>query len=163
MILADPQALGHIAEAVGKGIGLAWLLGHHGKAVWKTLFAKKGPRRSLANDADAQIAQKEQDDQDGRLIREAIFNQLEQSQQIENLTAIVNLRESEVAMYKNLSTEFQRASNEWQADAVNWRSQAHEAQQELKMRDGAWAGIGTTYSEQLSYATQAWAAANAPK
>ena len=149
--MIDAQAAGHIAKAMGKGIGLVWLLGHHGKAAWKTWRQGRAKRpKPPGIDPDAQIAQKEQDEQDGRLIREAIFNQMEQAQQIENLNALVRLKEQEAAQYRELAAQYQGNANEWQSDAESWRKLARQSQQELERRDAAWAAEGTSSAEQIA-------------
>ena len=159
----DAESLGKIAEATGKGVGAAWLIGHHGRNFFKAYKARMAAKRAAAQDIcptaieDAQVARKITDEADGRLIREAVFNQLELGQEIERLKNDVALRDTqlvgltaELGRAKALADQYQASANEWQSDAADWRARAKEDQAMRDERDASWAALGTSYLEQIT-------------
>lgn len=134
----DAESLGKIAEATGKGIGAAWLIGHHARNAWKAWEARR-PAKEAKSPAppvdDAQVQQKTIDAEEGRLIREAVFTQLDQAQQIEGLQAQARLKDEQVATLKDdldrsmrLASQYQEAANEWHEDSDAWRKRARAEQ-----------------------------------
>ena len=159
----DAESLGKIAEATGKGVGAAWLIGHHGRNFFKAYKARQAAKRAAAQDIcptaieDAQVARKITDEADGRLIREAVFNQLELGQEIEGLKSELALLGTQIAgltaelgRARALADQYQASANEWQSDAADWRARAKEDQARREERDAAWAALGTSCVEQLA-------------
>ena len=161
----DAETLGKLAEATGKGVGAAWLLGHHGRNFFKAYKARQAVRQAAATPQDicptaiedAQVARKITDEADGRLIREAVFNQLELAQEIEGLKSELALLGTQIAgltaelgRARALADQYQASANEWQSDAADWRARAKEDQARREERDAAWAALGTSYLEQIA-------------
>ena len=163
----DAESLGRLAEATGKGVGAVWLIGHHGRNFFKAWKVRRAARLALipppgahAGETaleDAQVARKESDEADGRLIREAVFNQLQLTQDLAAMTDTLALRDeqnagltAELARATALAGQYQHSANEWQEDADAWRKRAKEDQARREERDASWAALGTSYLEQVA-------------
>lgn len=161
----DAESLGKIAEATGKGVGAAWLIGHHGRNFFKSWRTRREMRRRAdahrllesSPAEDAQVARKESDEADGRLIRDAVYNQLQLTQDLAAMADTLSLRlaqnaglTAELARATALAEQYQHSASEWQEDADAWRKRAKEDQARREERDASWAALGTSYMEQVA-------------
>lgn len=159
--MVDVESLGKLAEGAGKVVGITWLVGHHGRNALKTWRGRQAKKKSIPAlspaATDAQIKQKEAEAEDGRLVREAVFNGIAQMQEIEDLGRQLALKDQEIRtvcrerdQLKELAEQYRISANEWQQEAADWKTAAKAAQGIAEGQAADWAGLGTSFSEQFA-------------
>jgi FtsZ-binding cell division protein ZapB len=157
--MIDTESIGKAVEGIGKIVGVGWLCGHHTRNAVKSWRARQVKKKlsSVLPPTDIQIRAKEEEAEEGRLIRSAVFNSIELSAQIEDLGRKNALLELEIGVVsrdrdqaRQLAEQYRVSANEWQEEAGDWKKQAKATQSTLSARDTLWASLGTSYTEQLA-------------
>ena len=126
--MLDFESAGKIAEAMGRSVGASWLIAHHGRSAWKTWQLKRNKQNLSCLIDDEQVKQKERDEQEGRLIRDAVFTELGNKQTIADLVAQLALKDMEIMATARERDQYHALSDEYMDSAEYWRKEARTAQ-----------------------------------
>lgn len=127
--MIDAESLGKVAEAVTKLIGIAGVCWHYGRG-WYKDWRRKNREGEVPPAAAADAARDEIEEQTGRFMRNAVFSQLELSQEIERLRGDLGRSRQETALVERDRDQWRTLAEEREADAREAHREVERARRE---------------------------------
>ena len=120
----DAEAAGKIAEGAGKIVGVSWLLAHHGRNYWRWWRRRQEEKRQSQMDSEKQVESAQQDEQTGRMLRDAAYQYIDFRHQIEQCERTIILRDQEIKLIKEDRDRQRDMANEYKTAAEFWFTNA---------------------------------------